>query len=266
METLIKTLRTKSPSLIYLLDPVMGDMDRGMYVSPDVLPIYRRMLPLATIITPNQYEAQVLADEEITTLASLHSVLRTLHEEYNVPSVVITSLDLDDHALGALGIGREMPDGTPAMLLVGSSWDASTRTSRAWYLQFPSLGEYFSGVGDLFAALTLARFSERATDLPPPARASCTEYHGDKDACTLPVAQAVTLAVASLQQVLLRTQEAMTALGNKDGLDPLQPSHLAAVDDRVRIMRMRELRIIQSAEALLHPIVLHHPRWLPSAP
>lgn len=37
---------------------VMGDIGRGLYVSEDVVPIYRDMLKLATIITPNQFEVE----------------------------------------------------------------------------------------------------------------------------------------------------------------------------------------------------------------
>lgn len=36
----------------------MGDIGTGLYVSPDVVPVYKNMLKLATIITPNQFEAQ----------------------------------------------------------------------------------------------------------------------------------------------------------------------------------------------------------------
>ncbi|KAK0542493.1 putative pyridoxal kinase [Tilletia horrida] len=46
----IKT--TSNPGLIYLLDPVMGDMGRGMYVTDSV------MLQHPTIACPNQFEAQ----------------------------------------------------------------------------------------------------------------------------------------------------------------------------------------------------------------
>jgi pyridoxine kinase len=31
-----------------------------MYVAPDVVPVYRSMLPLATIITPNYFEAELV--------------------------------------------------------------------------------------------------------------------------------------------------------------------------------------------------------------
>ncbi len=37
---------------------VMGDVGKGLYVSSDVVPIYKNMLRLATVITPNQFEAE----------------------------------------------------------------------------------------------------------------------------------------------------------------------------------------------------------------
>lgn len=36
----------------------MGDIGKGLYVAEDVVPIYREMLDQATIITPNQFEAE----------------------------------------------------------------------------------------------------------------------------------------------------------------------------------------------------------------
>jgi pyridoxine kinase len=42
----------------YLLFPaVIGDGGK-MYVAPDVVPVYRSMLPLATLITPNYFELE----------------------------------------------------------------------------------------------------------------------------------------------------------------------------------------------------------------
>lgn len=41
-----------------LISAVMGDIGTGLYVSPDVVPVYQDMLKMATIITPNQFEAQ----------------------------------------------------------------------------------------------------------------------------------------------------------------------------------------------------------------
>lgn len=263
VEDLIRAERQKNSSLIYLLDPVMGDMDRGMYVSPDVLPIYRRMLHLSSIICPNQFEAQVLAGMDITSLDTMKAVLTKLHAEYGVPHVVITSLELPADDLAKIGAAVTLPDGAQPMLLVGSTWDAEKKSPRPWFLQFPSHGEYFSGVGDLFAALTLARFSETPDDLPEAARASYASYGTPaENECTLPIARAITLAVASLQHVLLRTHKTMVELGKEEGIDPFQPTHTASVEDRVKVMRMRELRIIQSAGDILHPTVHYRPQWM----
>ena len=263
VEAFIRKLREQKPDMIYLLDPVMGDMDRGMYVNADVLPVYRRMLPLSTIICPNQYEAQVLADENITCLDSLYRVLEKLHTVYKVPHVVITSLDLPPADLAKLGVEPTMSDGKPTMLLVGSSW---TGHLSPWFLTFPSQGEYFSGVGDLFAALVLARFAEHAHELPEAARTPLSDIPpSSKEECALPISHAVMLAVASLQHVLTRTRATMEAEGARLGLDPFAPAHKASVEDRVQIMRMRELKIIQSAPAILQPQVQYRPRWMPAS-
>lgn len=36
----------------------MGDIGTGLYVNPDVVPVYKDLLKLATIITPNQFETE----------------------------------------------------------------------------------------------------------------------------------------------------------------------------------------------------------------
>jgi pyridoxine kinase len=38
---------------------VIGDGGQ-VYVAPDVVPVYRSMLPLATIITPNYFEVELV--------------------------------------------------------------------------------------------------------------------------------------------------------------------------------------------------------------
>ncbi|WFD29012.1 pyridoxal kinase [Malassezia sp. CBS 17886] len=250
VERWIEKMRAQTPHLVYLLDPVMGDMDRGMYVNPDVLPIYRRMLPFATIICPNQFEAQALTGIDIGSRQKLHDALTMLHVHYRVPNVLITSLSMPDDELRALGASPVMPDGAPAMLLIGCSWEDGEM--HAWMLQFPSLGEYFSGVGDLFSALTLALFEPRVPDTPgqmPPAGVENS-----------PIAHTAALAVASLQSILLRTCDAMVKQGQAAGVDPFQPSHLVPVDERVNLMRLRELRIVQSAQDILHPTVHYWPQ------
>ena len=54
----MKELREKNPDIIYVCDPVMGDNGK-FYVPEELMPIYRDdLLPLANMITPNQFEAE----------------------------------------------------------------------------------------------------------------------------------------------------------------------------------------------------------------
>jgi pyridoxine kinase len=56
IESLAWRQKLKPKLLSYLL-AVMGDAGR-LYVSRDVIPLYRSLLPTASIITPNWFEAE----------------------------------------------------------------------------------------------------------------------------------------------------------------------------------------------------------------
>lgn len=38
-------------------DPVMGDLGR-IYVAPEIIPLYRNILRITNVVTPNQFEAE----------------------------------------------------------------------------------------------------------------------------------------------------------------------------------------------------------------
>ena len=108
----------------------------------------------------------------------------------------------------------------------------------------------------------LARFATHLDDLPEPARAAhALEPAASADECTLPIARAVMLAVAALQHVLVRTRATMVEQGARLQLDPFRPVTQLDADERVRVMRLRELRIVQSASEILRPRVLYRPQW-----
>jgi len=70
---LVKRLKTRDPELVYLLDrglslhqpipvaddplAVLGDAGK-LYVSADIIPIYKELLLNSTIITPNWFEVE----------------------------------------------------------------------------------------------------------------------------------------------------------------------------------------------------------------
>ncbi|PWN51951.1 Ribokinase-like protein [Violaceomyces palustris] len=282
VKDLVERQRRKNPDLIYLLDPVMGDMGRGMYVDKSVLPIYKQMLPLSTIVCPNQFEAQILSGLEIRGLESLKEVLLSLHLDHGVRHVLITSVELPEQDLEAIGARRTMEeDGRPAMLLVGSSLEPRSSSEKfedrgvakdlkPWFIQFPEVQGYFSGVGDLFAALTLGRFQPPTRNNSSPADGS---EEGGGEYCGTAVAKAAEQAIASLQGVLAKTckvieeQERLDSeRGSKGEGDSLNKGEVdeavSQIEARVEMMRRRELRIVQSREEIERPVVKYRARWL----
>jgi pyridoxine kinase len=137
-----------------------------MYVPPGVLPIYRDvLLPLADIITPNAYEAELLTGIRLSSLAEGKRALAALHG-LGVPTVIITSVDWPTAAPGTL-------------TLLASS--VGEQEGAPFQIAFPKFPGRFTGTGDLFAALLLAH----------------VQAHGVREACVR--------AVTTLHAVLKRT-------------------------------------------------------------
>ncbi|KAI8121404.1 hypothetical protein FF38_05918 [Lucilia cuprina] len=134
---IVKKLRATEPNLIYVCDPVMGDNGQ-MYVPQDLLPIYRNeIIPLADIITPNQYEVELLTEMKINTEGDIWKAVQWFHDR-GIDMVVISSSDL----------GKE---GELRAFL-------SKRNGSRYALNIPKQGTdiSFTGTGDLFASLFLA--------------------------------------------------------------------------------------------------------------
>ncbi|KAF9648645.1 Ribokinase-like protein [Thelephora ganbajun] len=220
-------LRKRHPKLIYLLDPVMGDSG-VLYVSPNVVSIYRAMLPLATIITPNWFEVETLTDFRIVDPQSLRDAIRGLHEEYQVPNVVVSSIPMKPWL--AEFLPEEIPKGQPTDLLcIASSKSGSERNSAVYACAVPLIPGYFSGVGDLFSALVLAHFDPDGTSpLPDAVGKALTKTH----------------AIVQLTHAYAQTLEEEDRANTDDELDEKDPMR------RVRRMRGRELRLIQGQEII----------------
>ncbi|KAI0737352.1 Ribokinase-like protein [Daedaleopsis nitida] len=232
--SLARRLRERNSNLIYLLDPVLGDSGR-LYVSPEVVPIYREALPLATIITPNWFEVEVLTDTKIIDAAALRQAMRILHDTYKVPNVVISSIPLKGWLQDCLPSSlRPAGSDTDHLACIASS--STTGGSKAVHAAcFPCLPGYFSGVGDLFSALVLAHFAE--SEASPP---------GDET----PLSRAASQAVSKTHTILSMTHEAALALPEDERrvtdeeLDAREPMR------KIKRMRGRELRLIQGQDII----------------
>lgn len=124
----------------YVCDPVLGD-NGEMYTTPDLIDVYReKVLPRVSLLTPNQFEAELLTKLSITNLQEAAAACDALHK-LGVGAVCITSLDIPDASCAGECC---------AMLFSESGGDK-------WLLRSPFIeGGPFTGTGDLMAAMLLA--------------------------------------------------------------------------------------------------------------
>ena len=73
---------------ILLVDPIMGDEPKGLYVTPDVAEaVATKLVPLADFITPNLWELARLTGREISTAADACAAARSL----GVPALITSA-------------------------------------------------------------------------------------------------------------------------------------------------------------------------------
>ncbi|KAG6853391.1 hypothetical protein C0991_004792 [Blastosporella zonata] len=263
---LARKLKSQKPDLIYLLDPVMGDAGK-LYVAADVIPIYREMLPLSTIISPNWFEVETLTDVKLEDLSSLRKALSILHNTYHVPNVVISSIPLTPWLSAALPSFIESADDTEQLLCLASSCsrDSPEEQPIVYAQSVPLLPGYFSGVGDLFSALLLAHFSR-----PPPLTVIApSPPHDPSSSSPRPVAHAAAHALATTHHILRLTHAHATTLPEIERLPTDDEEDTKEPLRRTRRMRGRELRLVQGQAAIrgegvdVKPLVVWEGFWDP---
>ncbi|MDH1265919.1 pyridoxal kinase PdxY [Pseudomonas sp. GD03944] len=133
-------IRQHNPALRYLCDPVMGDVGRGVFVNAAIPDFLRdQAIPFANIITPNQFEFELLTGSKPANLSEAVKIARQLRGR-GPDTVVITSLatpDIADDELGTLAVSGE----------------------GAWLVTTPrlTLHPLPNGMGDVFSATLLGR-------------------------------------------------------------------------------------------------------------
>lgn len=76
-------------------DPVMGD-NGEMYVPEEILPVYKNtIVPLADIVTPNQYETELLTGIKVNNLNDALQAIQKLHG-MGSKIVILSSTELGD--------------------------------------------------------------------------------------------------------------------------------------------------------------------------
>lgn len=213
-------LRQHNPDLIYCCDPVMGD-DARLYVSPDIPPAFRKdIIPVATMMTPNQFEAQLLSGmDSISTLEDAGKACEVLHNR-GPHTVIISSLDLVDypHQVVVFASTKIQQEGGGG----GGGEHGKQQQHEQYYLCVPRVDGYFTGTGDLFSALLCGWLHKYPRNLK----------------------QALEHSIAAIQAVLVDTVAHC-------GVEAVTKHRDAEVS------RARELRLIQNASAIRDPVITH---------
>ena len=91
--------KARNPALLYVCDPVIGDEGSGVFVAAGVVDCFRdRLVPAASIITPNQFELELLAGVAARSVDGLCAAVARLGPR----RVVVTGCALADTAEGAI--------------------------------------------------------------------------------------------------------------------------------------------------------------------
>ncbi|KAK1768338.1 proliferating cell nuclear antigen, N-terminal domain-containing protein [Phialemonium atrogriseum] len=248
-EDLKRRAKSEPGSFFWVLDPVMGD-NGNLYVAQDVVPAYRNLVHHADLILPNQFEAELLSEVKIEDMDSLGKAIQAMHERYGIPHIVITSVSLEHP-------GR--PD--RSLCVVGSTM-TSGRGARPFRIVFPALDCYFSGTGDMFAALMVARMREAALAVPGLMGRESWASGDEVAAAELPLARAAEKVLASMHEVLDKTCVAMTAEMERARAAMAQGAGAGAgteEEDRKKLhllqSRAAELRLVRNLDSLRAPKV-----------
>ncbi|CAM6102518.1 unnamed protein product [Calypogeia fissa] len=155
----VEKLRSVNPNLIYVCDPVMGDEGK-LYVPQELVPAYReKVIPLASLITPNQFEAELLTGCKIQNEEEALKGIDALHAA-GPSKVVITTLD----------IGQK--------LLVVGSHRRKKGESQQFKITMEKIPAYFTGTGDLMSALLLGWSHKYPEDLAKAAELAVASLQG----------------------------------------------------------------------------------------
>ncbi|RXT55040.1 pyridoxal kinase [Bosea sp. Tri-44] len=135
----VARVREANPKTMYCCDPVIGDVGRGVFVRPGIPEFMREQaVPAADIVTPNQFELELLTDVEVKTLADAHRAVEALRDA-GPKVVLVTSL-----------ITNETPDDAIDLMAADEQGTFRVRT--------PKIDININGAGDAIAALFFVHY------------------------------------------------------------------------------------------------------------
>jgi len=136
----VARVKAANPNAVYACDPVMGNAKSGCFVAPAIPELLReKVVPVADIITPNQFELGFL------TGTDPHTIEETLASAdaaraMGPGTILVTSVERPDREEGTIEMMAVTPLG-------------------AWIVTTPLLPMKANGSGDVTAALFTAHYT-----------------------------------------------------------------------------------------------------------
>ncbi len=136
----VARVKHANPNAIYCCDPVIGDVGRGVFVRPGIPEFFRdQAVPMADLLTPNQFELELLSGRKVATLEEAGQAADKVHAMG--PKVILVT-SLEDQAA---------PNGTIGVMV--------SDRGRRWLTRTPRLPISVNGAGDAVAALFMVHFA-----------------------------------------------------------------------------------------------------------
>ncbi|MFC7361778.1 pyridoxal kinase PdxY [Nocardioides astragali] len=154
-------VKAANPAATYTCDPVMGNATSGCFVNPAIPPKYRStVIPVADVLTPNQFELGFITDREsLSGASSLEDILAAADEVRGLgpATVLVTSV-----------VRAGAPEDVIEMIAVTGDG--------AWLVATPRLPMKANGSGDITAALFTAHLDDTASPAGALARTASSVF------------------------------------------------------------------------------------------
>ena len=182
---------------------------------------------------------RLLSEIKITSLATLSEAVAKLHKENRLPHIIITSVRFDA--------------ASPTISIVGSTARLDN-SPRLFKIDVPAIDCYFSGTGDMFAALTIVRLREAVAEQQLAQVKSWVPPDTIK-AVDLPLAKATEKVLGSMQTVLEKTKKARDeSLESMSGpLGALEKEKGSEKRLHLRKTKAAEVRLVRNLTDLREP-------------
>lgn len=153
----VATVKAGNPDALYCCDPVIGDVGRGVFVRPGIAEFMRdRAVPAADVITPNQFELELLCGSSVVQIEALKQGVAAVHAA-GPRTILVTSY-----------IGENTP--ADSIDLVASD------STALWRVRTPRLEIAVNGAGDAIAALFFVHLLETRSVPDALSRAASSVY------------------------------------------------------------------------------------------